>query len=162
MSEQDPKPPGTPSAGADLTFPKSVRLRKSGEFDAVYGVRQSAGDGVLVVHGRSNGLPHARLGLTVSRRIGNAVVRNRWKRVLREAFRQLRQRLPALDFVVTPRPGLEPKVAEVTRSLASLAWRVEKRLRTGVPPYPPRTKPGKAGKAKPAPSKPPAPPGPSV
>jgi len=131
------------------TFPKCLRLQTSPQFAAVYEVRQSVGDNLLVVHGRISGLPHARLGLTVSRRVGNAVVRNRWKRALREAFRQVRHRLPALDLVVTPRPGIEPNVAELKRALPALVGRVEKRLRTGVPPHPPRAKQTK-GQPRPA------------
>lgn len=139
MSESRPKPLAA-NEPTGMTFPKTVRLRKSREFEAVYGVRQSAGDNLLVVHGRYNGLAHARLGLTVSRRVGNAVTRNRWKRSLREAFRQVRDRLPALDLVVSPRPGVQPVVAELMVSLPSLVGRVERRLRTGAAPYPPRTK----------------------
>jgi len=106
----------------------------------VYGLRQSAGDHLLVVHGRQSELRHARLGLTVSRRVGNAVVRNRWKRAIREAFRLVRHRLPPLDLVVAPRPAANPVVSELMVSLAALARRVEKRLQSGAAPYPPRGK----------------------
>ena len=41
----------------------------------------------MLVYAAANGLAHSRLGLSVSSRLGNAVVRNRWKRVIREAFR---------------------------------------------------------------------------
>lgn len=157
MSEPNAKLPSPADVPEGKSFPKTVRLRKSAEFEAVYGVRQSAGDNLLVVHGRYNGLAHARLGLTVSRRVGNAVVRNRWKRSLREAFRQVRHRLPALDLVVAPRPGIQPVVAELMVSLPSLAGRVEKRLRTGAAPYPSRAKQSKQSKQKPGSSRKPSP-----
>lgn len=136
MSHADSSPPM--SERPSQTFPKTVRLRKSDEFKSVYALRQSAADGLLIVNGRENGLGHARLGLTVSRRVGNAVTRNRWKRCLREAFRQIRTRLPTLDLVVTPRPGASPGVTEAIRSLTSLARKVENRIQTGAPPYEPR------------------------
>jgi ribonuclease P protein component len=154
MAEPNSKVPDSTDQPLGNSFPKAVRLRKSGEFEAVYGLRQSAGDNLLVVHGKYNGLATARLGLTVSRRVGNAVVRNRWKRSLREAFRQVRHRLPALDLVVAPRPGIQPVVAELMVSLSSLVGRVEKRLRTGAAPYPPRAKQKQSKKKPERPQKP--------
>ena len=139
-------PTSQANSGSPVSFPKAVRLRKSEEFKAVYSIRQSGADGLLIVNGRSNGLSFARMGLTVSRRVGNAVVRNRWKRCLREAFRQIRSRLPALDIVVTPRPNATPNVAEAMRSLESLVWKVEKRILSGAPPYEPRRKGKKPGR----------------
>jgi ribonuclease P protein component len=53
-------------------------------------------------------LGHCRLGVTVTRKIGGAVLRNRVKRVLRDVFRRHRGELvPALDLVVNARPGIE-------------------------------------------------------
>ena len=87
-------------------FPRCYRIRRQAEFDRVYSQNVYAADRTLVVQGCTSGLPSARLGLSVSRRVGNAVVRNRWKRAIREAFRQQRGWLPAgLDLVVRPRRG---------------------------------------------------------
>lgn len=53
---------------------------------------------------RANGLPHARLGLAISKRVSKrAVERNRIKRLLRESFRQIRHQLPPVDLVVMAR-----------------------------------------------------------
>lgn len=110
----------TPS---DRGLPKICRLVRPGDFTRVYEVRRSAAAGSLVVYAAAQEPPGiARIGLSVSRRIGNAVVRNRWKRRLREAFRRVRGGLPAgYDFVVVVRSGLpEPGVAGLERTATSL------------------------------------------
>ncbi len=110
-------------------FPKRCRLCKSNEFQRVYRDGVHAADHMLVVQGCRNGSTESRLGLAVSRRVGNAVVRNRWKRLIREAFRLQRSRLPrGLDLVVRPRRGAEPSFQAIQRSLVRLARRVQKRL----------------------------------
>ncbi len=73
--------------------------------------------GSITVHLRANGLGEHRLGLSVGRRLGNAVVRGRFKRMMREVFRLSRCSLPcpggggAYDIVVTTRPH-EPQTLE--------------------------------------------------
>ena len=57
----------------ELGFPKRLRLLKPSEFDRVMRSRVSAVDGVMRLYGAANELGHPRLGLTVSRRMGNAV-----------------------------------------------------------------------------------------
>jgi ribonuclease P protein component len=61
----------------------------------------------MVLFGLPNDLDHCRLGLTVSRKVGCAVVRNRVKRMLREIFRKRCQSVhPSFDLVVNARPGI--------------------------------------------------------
>lgn len=73
--------------------------------------------------------PLARLGLAVSKRCGNAVQRNRWKRLIREAFRRLRNELPCgIDFVVQPRVPQPPSLDELQRSLHALTKRLAKKM----------------------------------
>ena len=74
----------------------------------------------------------ARLGLSVSRRIGNAVVRNAWKRRLREAFRVARRKIPAgHDYLVVVRSGAAPGgadgAAKIEGMLVALAARIVSR-----------------------------------
>jgi ribonuclease P protein component len=75
---------------------------------------------------RPNGLGHARLGLAVGvRAAGNAVNRNRVKRVVREAFRHIHQELPAVDLVVNARPAAgKASNADMTASVMALWNRI--------------------------------------
>ena len=113
----------------DFPFRPEQRLRSSADFTEVYRQRTSVADGVLIVYGSKNTLSWPRLGLSVGRRVGNAVTRNRWKRVIREAFRLNAGELPQnLDLVVHPRPGVEPQLEMVGQSLRRLSKRVQRKL----------------------------------
>jgi ribonuclease P protein component len=116
-------------ANASQRFRPQHRLRSGADFKRVYARRCSAGDSLLVVYGCENDLPHARLGLSVSRKVGGAVLRNRWKRLLREAFRLQLAQLPAgVDLVIVPRAQVEPELKALMGSLSQLARRVSGRL----------------------------------
>ena len=110
-------------------FLQKYRIRRNADFQRVFRRRRSAADEVLVVHVCENDLPHARLGAAVSRKVGCAVRRNRWKRLLLEAFRMAREELPVgVDLVVVPRRGVEPKLSQLLKSLPSVARRAAARL----------------------------------
>jgi ribonuclease P protein component len=114
---------------ADQRFPQKHRLRRPADFDRVYARRRSASNGKMTVCCCENKLPYSRIGLSVSSRVGNAVVRNQWKRLLREAFRLRRTELPAgLDFVAIPRGGIDPELEWTSEALVQLANQAAARL----------------------------------
>jgi ribonuclease P protein component len=109
------------------------RLRSGADFARVYQRRASSADGTLLVYVCDNALGRPRLGLSVSRKLGGAVERNRWKRILREAFRLSRTQLPSdLDIIVIPRPGSTPELARAKKSLVRLVERATRRLARGA------------------------------
>jgi ribonuclease P protein component len=116
-------------------FSKRLRLLRASDFERVLNARQSASNGWLVAYGAANDLGHPRLGMTVSRRVGNAVVRNRWKRLLREAFRLSQDELPPLDIVCVVRGEAPPTLSQMREALIALSRRnrerIEKRARHG-------------------------------
>jgi ribonuclease P protein component len=90
----------------DLRFPRRLRLRKRRDFQRVRARKCSAADSLFVLYVCENGLDFSRLGLVVPKRVGNAVFRNRIKRLLREAFRLTLRELPAgYDAVCIARRG---------------------------------------------------------
>jgi ribonuclease P protein component len=99
-----------PTSAPRHTFPRAHRLSGKLAFTAVYDARSKQSRGPLAVFSRPNGLPHPRLGLSVSRRVGTAPRRNRIKRLLREAFRAHQRDLPVgYDLVIVVRPH-EPMI----------------------------------------------------
>jgi ribonuclease P protein component len=105
---------------------KRRRLSRSGEFDRVYRDGSSHATRYLVLYSfprRDEGDEDVRLGVSVSRKVGGAVERNKVKRALREAFWGLSERLPEkYDFVIVARGELGELVDKegtpgVTKSL---------------------------------------------
>jgi ribonuclease P protein component len=112
-----------------FSFRLHEHLRRPEDFQRVYDQRRSVADDWLIVYGRPNDLPYLRLGLSVSRKVGPAVQRNRLRRLYREAFRLIKAELPSgLDLVLIPRTNAEPPLAELQQSLAQLVRKLAQRL----------------------------------
>ncbi len=122
--------PATPVPPDRFRFPQALRLKTPAQFKAVYDRKRSVSDDVLIVYARENGLAHPRLGVSVSKKVGGAVVRNRYKRLFREAFRLTRPELPAgVDLILIPRPQAgEPTLDRLKASLVRLAGQAAKKL----------------------------------
>lgn len=97
-----------------MRFPKSKRLLSNRQFKAVLGRNRRAADNLLTLFVAPNDSGSPRLGVSVGRKIcGKATVRNRLKRLVREAFRQSQDRIPrGYDYVVMISPSLSNRIKQ--------------------------------------------------
>ncbi len=87
----------------EASFLKSHRLRKSSQFQSLSKNSNSFHGKVLYIVWKANGLSHPRLGITVTKKYGDAHVRNRFKRLVREGFRTLIPKDIGYDILVRPK-----------------------------------------------------------
>ncbi len=117
-------------AANNLTLPRTMRILRKADFNRAFAARCTVSDPHLVIQVAANDLDHPRVGLVVGRRHGNAVKRNRLRRLLREAFRLEQHNIPAgLDYVLVPRPGAPADLETFRRSLLTLAPQAQQRCR---------------------------------
>lgn len=117
-----------PAHPADERLPRHATLRNSADYRLCYRTGRRRAGSFATLHYRPNDRGHARLGITASRKVGGAVVRNRLKRWTRECYRRAPARagLPALDLIVHLAPAaarapFAPFCAELERQLERLA-----------------------------------------
>lgn len=95
-------------SGRTERFPKTARLRKRPQFLKLSRIGKKVHSSDFIVISKGTGNPESRLGITVSSKVGNAVVRNRIKRLVREAFRRRRHEFaPGLDVLVIAKKNHE-------------------------------------------------------
>jgi ribonuclease P protein component len=103
------------------TYPRNHRLKGKQTFAGVYDARVRETSGPVTIYAKPNGLPHPRLGLSISRRVGTAPRRNRIKRLLRETFRLMQHDFPrGYDWIIVARPHEPLPLAEYQKILAAL------------------------------------------
>ena len=111
------------------TFLRKHHLKLPREFDVVYASRQSISDDCLILYAKENTLGYSRLGLSVGKKLGSAVIRNRYKRCLREAFRLIQHDLPpGLDLILIPRQQSGAGLDDYRNSLLRLTQELSRRL----------------------------------
>lgn len=117
-----------PASPADQRLPRRETLRKSADYRLCYRTGRRRAGSFAQLHVRPNDAGGPRLGITASRKVGGAVVRNRLKRWVRECYRRspARAALPAVDLIVhlrndAARARFEALRAELERELARLA-----------------------------------------
>lgn len=112
----------SPAVPKPLGFARKQRLTLARDYQRAYAARTSVVKGPLRVHAVPNGLGIARLGLSIPKRVGTAVRRNRVKRLLREAFRLHQHGLPkGLDLIVGVQPHDEAPLQAYCDALVGAA-----------------------------------------
>ncbi|MCA9136394.1 MAG: ribonuclease P protein component [Planctomycetales bacterium] len=122
------------------SFPKSKRVVRGDAFTLVLRKGGCAADDCLVVFAFAHQIDDAsktggsknqrRLGVTIPKKTGNAVARNRWKRWIRESFRTQQDRIPpGFDYVVRPKKGAAGGWKKIQRSLPKLARKASLRCK---------------------------------
>ncbi len=114
---------------ARCKFPHWRRLRSSQDYARVYAGKVRAGDNHLLVFADCNTTGKTRIGLSVSRKNGNSIVRHRLRRLIREAFRLSQSEIPeGFDFVCIPRADTVSTVSDYQSSLLKLTCKLAKQL----------------------------------
>lgn len=109
-------------AKPDQRFQKHERIRLRSDFERIYAARKFASNQRLTVFVLENGLGCARLGLSVSRKVGGAVARNLIRRRVKEGFRKNKSALPmGIDLLCVVKPGPPGTVQQYAEDLRSLA-----------------------------------------
>jgi ribonuclease P protein component len=90
-----------------LAIKKALRIKKKIDFDKIFSARKSTANKKFVVYQLPAQTTHFRAAISVSKKLGNAVTRNRVKRLVRHALMPLSANLSQVDFVIVCRKGVE-------------------------------------------------------
>ena len=115
---------------SQFAYPRRARLRSDAELRRHFAACEVFPGREGIVRRRANALGHPRLGTSAPRAYGSAVRRNRFRRLVREAFRGVQAELGAYDFHVVPRRALEqPTLAGLRHDLLRCATATAARRR---------------------------------
>jgi ribonuclease P protein component len=107
-----------------LTLPARLRLRRRRDFNAAYARGWRMGDGFFAVTASYNETGAPRLGLAVAVKVaGNAVARNRIRRIIRESFRLHQREIPAVDLVVSARAKARSASGSTLHASLAALWK---------------------------------------
>ena len=109
---------------------KTLSITRNTLFKRLYAKGRSAASYDLVLYVQKSNAPVNRLGITVSKKIGTAVVRNRTRRRIKEAYRSIEERLPGgYNFVIVARSGaVNKKMPELRSSVLKLLKKTDVRV----------------------------------
>ena len=94
----------------NMKYKNFETLKSNTDFNRVYAAKRSYANRLLVVYILENGTDANRLGVSVSKKVGNSIVRHRLARLIREAFRLSTDCIPdGYDYVVVARASLKDK-----------------------------------------------------
>ena len=102
-------------------------IKKNADFGSVYKKGKSAANRTLVLYILDNGTDRNRLGISVSKKVGNSVVRHRVKRLIKESYRLNEERfLPGYDLVYIARVSSKDKsYREIEKSLLHVSGKMK-------------------------------------
>jgi ribonuclease P protein component len=121
-----------PPQGTGQRLPSEERLRRRADYLRCYRTGRRRHGALAILYFVPNQIGHPRIGITASRKVGNAVLRHRLKRRIKEIYRRWNDRgkLPSLDLVVHLKPeaggaDLRTFRAELLRLLSGVLQRRE-------------------------------------
>jgi ribonuclease P protein component len=90
-----------------LAIKKTFRVKRKQDFDTIFANKRSSANRNFVAYHCPNSVGRYRVGISVSKKLGNAVTRNRVKRLIRHGMKELEMHLMPVDIVIIARKGSE-------------------------------------------------------
>lgn len=102
---------------------KKEVLRRDSDFSSIYKKGKSVGDRFVVIFSKKNNLPYNRTAFLASKKVGNAVARNRARRLMKESYRSVGDQLATgYDIIFIARKTItNSKLADVKKSIEAAA-----------------------------------------